>query len=95
MTGRERVERPKRLKPGPKRTTHPIPAAEAPADVLEELAAIKGTIEYLERELRAAVAEARRRRKSWNEIAPALGITPQATKLRYGPGGALDIRSAD
>lgn len=92
---RRRIERPSRLPSGPKRTSHPVPEPGAPTDALEELAAIKGTIDYLERALRAAVAEARRRRATWDEIAQALETTPQATKLRFGPGGALDIRDVD
>jgi hypothetical protein len=87
----KRTPRPGRLPTGPKRTSHPVPGEGAPEDPLEELAAIQGRLSYWERELRVAVAQARRRRYQWAEIGDALGISRQAAHLRFGPGGAQDV----
>jgi DNA-directed RNA polymerase specialized sigma24 family protein len=61
------------------------------AERLDDLASIAraaDAIRFDESRLREAVAAARSRGRSWNEIAAALGVSRQAARQRFGRGGA-------
>lgn len=80
---------------GPKRKVHAVPQEHDDTDPLERIAATKGRLEYWERELKEAVREARRRGRTWRQIGRALGVSPQAATLRFGPGGAMDVEAGN
>jgi hypothetical protein len=70
--------------PPKRRLTHPVPREKDEAqDPVERIAGIKGVLEYWDAELKEAVVEARRQGFTWREISRALGVTYQATLMRF------------
>jgi hypothetical protein len=70
--------------PPKRRLSHPVPRdKEEPQDPVERIAGIKGVLNYWESELREGVVEARRQEFTWREISRALGVTYQATLMRF------------
>jgi hypothetical protein len=70
--------------PPKRRISHPVPKDDARLEhPVERIAAIKGRLELWERELHEAVVEARRQGFTWREISRGLGVTYQATLMRF------------